>query len=356
MRRALLTIALAAPLFAVSCDERSDSPIAARDASALSSEASERSVSVSVRVRDASITTAARTELTVRTSAPESVSIESPDIARLLTDWTVTPDGPARRDVVGERVVRTRTYRLEPFLPGEYSVPALAFDWSDEQTNESGTLTTEPLAIIVTSVLDEGEQDAEFADIKAVATPEREIDWLVVILIAVGTSAIVAIIASLVIRRLTRELVRPVDRTPAHHAALAQLDALDPATVTGEIGAKRFYADASTIVRTYIEDRFGLHAPDRTTEEFLRECGGSYDFADDDIALLERFLNIADLVKFAKHTADATDADRAIFALRGFIERTGDERRVIVSDRQTGERLRVETVGGDSRSGPGGEA
>jgi len=305
-----------------------------------------------VTVPTGAISTAERLHIKVMYTANEWIEFTPPEFDALFDGWTLTAGEihKTRRNKL--RFEYTQEIRLEPFLPGEYEIPSMIFRWADAEQGESGELVTDSYSITVTSVLDESDEIPELADIKDVATPERETDWLTIVLISSGAALLVALIAAFAFRRLTRERVRPVDRTPAHAAALALLGSLDPASVTNEQDAKRFYAEASGIVRSYIEDRFRLHAPDRTTEEFLRECGGSYEFAPDDIALLEQFLNIADLVKFAKHTTDAADARSAVGALRGFIERTSDDSRVIVTDRETGARLRVETIGEDSGGEP----
>ena len=64
--------------------------------------------------------------------------------------------------------------------------------------------------------------------------------------------------------------------------------------------AERFCVEVSNIIRDYLEQRFQLHAPDRTTEEFLFELQSSNRLADDHKQLLADFLSACDLVKFAK--------------------------------------------------------
>jgi hypothetical protein len=56
----------------------------------------------------------------------------------------------------------------------------------------------------------------------------------------------------------------------------------------------------SDVVRTYLEERFDLHAPERTTEEFLEEMRTTSVLHPDHKALLEDFLSRCDLVKFAR--------------------------------------------------------
>lgn len=62
----------------------------------------------------------------------------------------------------------------------------------------------------------------------------------------------------------------------------------------------RFCSLVSDVTRTYLEERFNLHAPDRTTDEFLAELRESAVLAEEHKALLEDFLTRCDLVKFAR--------------------------------------------------------
>jgi hypothetical protein len=78
---------------------------------------------------------------------------------------------------------------------------------------------------------------------------------------------------------------------------------------------EEFYTRLSGIVRRYIEDRFGLHAPERTTEEFLAEAS----LAPGQMALLGAFLQESDLVKFARHRPGQDDRERAAAAGEKFI-------------------------------------
>ena len=62
----------------------------------------------------------------------------------------------------------------------------------------------------------------------------------------------------------------------------------------------RFCSVVSDTLREYLEERFDLHAPDRTTEEFLEELGSSMTLDDSQKRQLGNFLTQCDLVKFAR--------------------------------------------------------
>jgi hypothetical protein len=64
---------------------------------------------------------------------------------------------------------------------------------------------------------------------------------------------------------------------------------------------KPFCILVSDTVRFYLEERFKFRAPERTTEEFLRELSNTNLLAGEQKESLGRFLESCDLVKFAKY-------------------------------------------------------
>lgn len=63
---------------------------------------------------------------------------------------------------------------------------------------------------------------------------------------------------------------------------------------------KPFCIEVSDTIRVYLEERFRLRAPERTTEEFLHELQDSRRLTAEHTLLLADFLSQCDLVKFAK--------------------------------------------------------
>ena len=92
----------------------------------------------------------------------------------------------------------------------------------------------------------------------------------------------------------------------------------------GEI--KLFHLRISDILRHYIENRFGLKAPERTTEEFLTELSMARlqkdAFPSSHKKLLADFLIHCDLVKFAKFKPQPSENEEAITRAYDFVKDT----------------------------------
>src|ERR1035437_7663351 len=84
---------------------------------------------------------------------------------------------------------------------------------------------------------------------------------------------------------------------PAHVRAKKKLD--EALALIAQ--PKPFVVAVSDTARTYLEERFDFHAPERTTEEFLRELGGTKLLFPEQKESLGNFLASCDLVKFAKY-------------------------------------------------------
>ena len=95
------------------------------------------------------------------------------------------------------------------------------------------------------------------------------------------------------------------------------------------LGAERI----SDILRHYIEHRFDLRAPERTTEEFLIELQYTDALSESDKGDLGEFLTHCDMVKFAKYSPTTEQIQQTFDLVKSFIEKTkSDETRVDVTD------------------------
>ncbi len=100
---------------------------------------------------------------------------------------------------------------------------------------------------------------------------------------------------------------------PAHEIALDALARLENSPLLSQGLVKEFHIEASTILRRYIEGRFGVGAPEMTTDEVLERLErteANSAFRDGLAGMLEA----CDLVKFAKVRPGA-DESRQVLAL-----------------------------------------
>jgi hypothetical protein len=120
-----------------------------------------------------------------------------------------------------------------------------------------------------------------------------------------GAAIIVLILLIILWRALTKPKAPAAmpPPLPAHIRAKQKL-----AEALALIGQpKPFVVAVSDAARAYLEERFKFHAPERTTEEFLRELQATDRLLSDQKESLGNFLASCDLVKFAKYEPGETE-------------------------------------------------
>lgn len=206
--------------------------------------------------------------------------------------------------------------------PGELKIPAFRAETVAAEGAVPQVATTPEQVLTVTTVL-----AAEHGtDIEAPGDPFPTpfAGWWWVIGGAVVLVVFVVIFLWLSRRRQQQEVVAIA--VPAHVKALRELQRWRDAARTTEAQIDAFYVGVSHVLRVYLEDRFGLHAPERTTEEFLRDLEGSSQLVREREAELKGFLMQCDMVKFAKVVPGELEHQKAYQLAESFIEATREDR------------------------------
>jgi hypothetical protein len=203
--------------------------------------------------------------------------------------------------------------RLRPLRgPGELTIPA--FEAKSKDGKHVATTAERRLQIV--SLLDGAD-----AAIEAPAAPFdlRDRGWWP---LGLGATVVAAAAAAFLLRRRARAPEPAAVAVPAHVRALRELHRLRSAPRTGHAEVQAFYVAVSTVLREYVEARFGLHAPERTTEEFLRELERGAEQVRAHRDELAEFLRRCDLVKFAADRPDQAAHEATLALAERFVEST----------------------------------
>jgi hypothetical protein len=299
-------------------------------------------MTVHIRVDKSKITIADTLWLEFDTTIGSGYDVNMPKVDKVLENFGIVDwQNLGNRLDANNNVVSTCRYRLEPFLSGKFAIPAFTFEFRDvnkqavrpnsPQASKTYELTTEPVDIEVTSLLGEQRGKLSIADIEDVVDMPTKIVWWW-ILPAVAVVGGVAALWFYFRRKKTKEVIRIFK--PAHEIAYARLQVLIQRDLVKAGRVKEFYEAISDILRHYIEDRFELRAPERTTEEFLFEIRDAGVISEVDRKALAEFLTHCDLVKFAKHSPTNEQIQHTFDLAKNFIEQTKSEARQIdVTDR-----------------------
>jgi len=215
-------------------------------------------------------------------------------------------------------VVTRREYELEPFLSGIYRIEPMTIRFWQEGDTTTHYMSSDTIKVIVNSLLP---SDVEELEIKDISPPFAFPSNRRVILVVFASVVLIGVILYMVLsRRRKGERVAP--QLPAHEIAFRRLESLLSSGLLEQNRYREFTEEVSDILRYYIEDRFGLRAPERTTEEFLEESQGNLEIDNDKRDMLKEFLSYCDLVKFAALEPSEDDVKRIFETCRDFIEAT----------------------------------
>jgi len=280
------------------------------------------------------MTIAETVSLELEAAVDHGYKVNMPKVDKVLENFGIV-DWDNLGDKLDEnnRTVSRYRYRLEPFLSGKFPIPAFTFEFCDVNSPEDKEyeLTTEPIDIEVTSLLGEQRAELKIEDIEGVVEIPRQpsLWWLWLLGLAAVSTAVVFWLY--LRRKKVRKLIRIFK--PAHEIAYERLRNLVREDLVGAGKVKEFYDRVSNILRHYIEHRFDLRAPERTTEEFLFEIANSEVLNDSDKERLGEFLAHCDLVKFARYSPTTEQIQETFDLVKDFIERTkSDERKIDVTD------------------------
>jgi hypothetical protein len=281
-------------------------------------------VDLRIAVSRKELTIADRIDLLIETRARDGFVTELPRFGDKLHEFGIVDyrSSPPRLEDDGT-VTTSRIYELEPFLSGEYVIPPMTVTFHEEGDTTLHLLESDTIRVVVASILPEDMEQLEIREITGPA--DLPADFRTSVIIGAAAALIVAA-AGFYLWRRSRRLKEIYQRAiPAHEKAFARLEALLSEGFVEEKRYSEFTAGVSDILRLYIEDRFGLRAPERTTEEFLAEAGPGLDVDEEKKSILEQFLLHCDLVKFAALEPTSDDVKRTFETCRDFVDATKRE-------------------------------
>jgi hypothetical protein len=224
--------------------------------------------------------------------------------------WRARPDGPAHLvDLPNHRQRWTRTYRVDPYVPGDAVrlgfAPAQVFAGDSVQPKSA---TWPPLKLRVTTSATGDAAEARpptgIEELPLIAAPPRPLGWWL------AAMALLAVLLAGVARLLLRLLRRSAPTPTAQQSALLQLDELAVADAT--IGER-----LSETLRRFVAAATPVAATTLTTAELVSELNQAEVWPPERVAELAAVLDWCDGVKFAgRQPTDATMADMIATARR----------------------------------------
>lgn len=213
---------------------------------------------------------------------------------------------------------RTKRLTLEPDRSGALSIQKLVVYFNKSGENTEQFFETEEIPVEIAPVSNLKDLQLEpLRDIYETAPISTSRQWLWIISGAAGLALAAGIAGYYSLRR--RALAPPP--TPPHEIAYDALRRLVSLELIEKGHVELFFVHLSAILRDYIERRFSVHAPERTTEEFLDEAARNQALSSHRTRL-SQFLKLCDQVKFARYEPDEQAIQNAFDVVKKFIAET----------------------------------
>lgn len=265
-------------------------------------------------------------ELLVHT--PDDYVVEFPPGDEALSEWTLRDeDAPDPRPGVEGGLDWRRTYTVDSFTSGTREIPPLVAkyarrpDDAGEKPVFESELASGSLAVEIRSALTTQDSVNQPRDITETLTPPIKLtrtQWWLIAAVVAGA----LLLAYVIYRLIRRARSRPVPVILPEVWAMRALAELG-ATEWIETGrAREYYYGLSEIVRSYIERKFSLAAPEMTTEEFLVTLARDRSALPYDAEKLRAFLESCDIVKYAAFAPRKEDGEEAMGTARAFVNST----------------------------------
>ena len=251
---------------------------------------------------------------------PVGLDVVFPEIRdTLMAGVEVLQAYPADTNFEDENLSVRQRYLLTSFDSGFYEIPPLKFYFHSGQWSDS--LESNPMYLLVHSVA----VDSTIYDVKSpIHLPLSVIE--VFPFVAGGLVLVAAVFLAYRYLRRRRKLKGPVlperPKDPAHVIALRELDRLREEKLWQKSEFKPYYTRLTEIVRQYMERRYQIPAMEMTSYEILDTWKRSETPEEDLVSKLNRLLNLADLVKFAREKPVASDNEENLDSAYEFVKRT----------------------------------
>ncbi len=261
---------------------------------------------------------------TLRVTAPPAAEVSFSAYSEgKIGDFEIGKSGEETAEKGGERVWN-KWFFLQGFETGEFSLPGAAVAVRSPGGEEE-RLESAPLKITVRSVLDASPEKADIRGLKPPVGLPVSYRWLLYLIGGILVlAALVFILIKKVFRRKPKAVPVPTPRAP-HELAYEELDRIKRENLPARGLIKEYYTGVSDAVRRYLENRFGLKAPERTTEEFLHDMASTDFLTVPQQDLVGAFLGECDLVKFARYGPTEKEIDGVYNAAVKLVDETKEE-------------------------------
>jgi len=242
----------------------------------------------------------------IRVSAPQGTTLDFPEFGSNLAGFFIKEFSPLQVTQKGDLQIWQQTYQLSTFLTGDYFIPPVEFTLGN-----SDKILSAAQYVRVDSRL-KGSSDQDIRDIFPPRKDPNEISLLSWLRFLWAPLILFILIIAGVSWFKRREHVQETLKLDPWVDALQKIETLKKSDFLEKGQMKVYFTQLSDILRNFLENRYGLVAPERTTEEFFQMIRLNPLFSDTQKQQLASFLKECDLVKFARLAPEKSSGEQSL--------------------------------------------
>lgn len=249
-------------------------------------------------------------------------------------DIEITPDGSAAvTKLSGNRQQLKEEFTVQIFDSGLYTVPpVVCISGNDTVFTNSPVIKVDPMPLDSVNIVEKDGKPVDlkihdYTDVENVQPKFFDFvpDWVQNygwwILLAIVLVAAFVFVYLKWLRHGRIPLIPVKKPIPPYELAVSRLNKLQEEMLWQKGAEKEYYTRLTDILRGYLSGRFGINAMEMTTYQISQAIADNKDVSEYSM-LINKVLNEADFVKFAKAKPLADENQRAFSNARQFVELT----------------------------------
>lgn len=282
-------------------------------------EAQRGPVRVMVRLSPAEASLSDLLTLTIRIEFDPAIRVRKPTVDAVSELFVIRDVQESLPRSENNRLVLKQVYLLEPTRIGRLSLAPIRVTFQDARRADAAeqVVETAPIPVEIGTMLD---SDALTLDqlrpiiTGGVESPDEEnrmVGWWLGGLVAVA-GLVLLLWRRVAARRRAAKIQTPQELARQEIARLFRQD-------LAEQDIQRFYVELTDVIRRYLERSLEIPSARQTTAEFLQTILSEPALSARQREQLERFLQSADLVKFAAYQPTAEEVEESVECARSFL-------------------------------------
>lgn len=146
--------------------------------------------------------------------------------------------------------------------------------------------------------------------------------WIVLVIALIGAGIGVYYLVRWLKSKEQEEIINPELLRPADEVALEKLNAIKEQKIWKEGKHKEYHTQLTDVIREYVNRRYEINSTEKTSDETLRALKPIFRDQRELFQRLEKMLQIADLVKFAKWHTTPDENEQGLQTAYDFVNET----------------------------------